>query len=124
MAALTILAAVFGFLGVALGAFGAHALSARFREQPNLGDSYRTGAQYHLLHTLALLGTAWASSQWSSGLIPAAGGLFALGIVLFSGSLYVMALTGNRKLGAITPLGGLAFLAGWTCLALGVLTSA
>ncbi|MEZ4669548.1 MAG: DUF423 domain-containing protein [Anaerolineae bacterium] len=64
---------------------------------------------------------AWAASQWTSSLIPLAGWLFLLGIILFSGSLYVMALTGKRWLGAITPLGGLAFLAGWACLALGAL---
>ena len=118
----TIIAGLLGFLGVAFGAFGAHALAARFKDQPNLEASYKTGAQYHLYHALALLGTAWASTQWSSGLITAAGWLFLLGTILFSGSLYALALTGNRKLGAITPLGGLAFLAGWLCLALGALS--
>ena len=119
----TILAAILGFLGVALGAFGAHALAPRFAGQPNLEASFKTGAQYHMYHALALLGVAWASSQWNSGLLAVAGWLFALGIVLFSGSLYALAFTGNRKLGAITPLGGLAFLVGWAALALGVLTA-
>ena len=122
-ATFTILGAIFGFLGVALGAFGAHALSARFAEHPKLEASFKTGAQYHLYHALALFGVAWASSQWESGLLVIAGWLFALGIVLFSGSLYALALTGNRKLGAITPLGGLAFLGGWAALALGVVTA-
>lgn len=116
-----VLAAVSGFIGVALGAFGAHALAARFKDKPNLESNFKTAVQYQFYHTLALLGVAWASGKWTSGLIPAAGWLFVLGMVLFSGSLYALSLTGNRKLGAITPLGGLAFLAGWACLALGVL---
>jgi uncharacterized membrane protein YgdD (TMEM256/DUF423 family) len=122
-ATFTILAAILGFLGVALGAFDEHALSSRFADQPRLEANYRTGAQYHLIHALAVFGVAWANSQWNSGLLVIAGWLFVLGIVLFSGSLYEMALTGNRKLGAITPLGGLAFLGGWLCLALGVVSA-
>ncbi len=116
-----LLAAVSGFLGVALGAFGAHALTARFKDKPNLEANFKTAVQYHMYHGLALFGVAWASDKWASGLIPLGGWLFVLGTVLFSGSLYALSLTGNRKLGAITPLGGLAFLAGWACLALGVL---
>lgn len=122
-ATFTILAAILGFLSVALGAFGAHALSARFEQHPNLEASFKTGAQYHMYHALALLAVGWASGQWDSGLLTIAGWLFVLGIVLFSGSLYAMALTGVRRLGAITPLGGLAFLGGWALLALGVLAA-
>lgn len=113
-ATFTILAGIFGFLGVALGAFGAHALASRWVDTPNLEAAFKTGVQYHMVHALALIGIAWAGTQWpGSGLLTAAGWLFVLGIVLFSGSLYAMALTGNRRLGAITPLGGLAFLGGW-----------
>ena len=116
-----IVAAIMGFLGVAIGAFGAHSLAAHFKANPSAEPNFKTGVQYHFYHTLALLGVAWASGRWTSSLIPLAGWLFVLGIVLFAGSLYLLALTGNRKLGAITPLGGLAFLAGWLCLILGVL---
>jgi uncharacterized membrane protein YgdD (TMEM256/DUF423 family) len=115
-----ILASIAGFLGVAIGAFGAHSLAKHFAAYPEVEPSFKTGVQYHLYHALGLLGVAWASGRWSSGLIPLSGYLFVLGIILFSGSLYALALTRNRKLGAITPLGGLAFLAGWLCLILGV----
>jgi uncharacterized membrane protein YgdD (TMEM256/DUF423 family) len=117
----TVLASIAGFLGVALGAFGAHSLSAYFKKYPDLEPTFKTGVQYHLYHALALFGVAWASGQWTSRLIPLAGYLFVLGIVLFSGSLYALVFTRQRKLGAITPLGGLAFLAGWLCLMLGAL---
>jgi uncharacterized membrane protein YgdD (TMEM256/DUF423 family) len=120
-ATFTVLAAITGFLGVALGAFGAHSLSAYFKDKPHLEANFKTGVQYHFYHGLALLGVAWASGRWSSSLIPLAGWLFLLGIILFSGSLYLLSLTGKRWLGAVTPFGGLAFLAGWACLALGVL---
>jgi len=116
-----IVAAVMGFLAVAIGAFGVHSPSAHFQAHPELESTLKTGVQYHFYHTLALLGVAWASGRWTSSLIPLAGWFFVLGIILFSGSLYALVLTANRKLGAITPLGGLAFLAGWACLLLGVL---
>jgi uncharacterized membrane protein YgdD (TMEM256/DUF423 family) len=115
-----ILASIAGFLGVAIGAFGAHSLTKHFAANPEVEPSFKTGVQYHFYHMLALLGVAWASGRWSSYLIPISGYLFLLGIILFSGSLYALALTRNRKLGAITPLGGLAFLAGWLCLIFGV----
>jgi uncharacterized membrane protein YgdD (TMEM256/DUF423 family) len=117
----TALAAIFGFLSVALGAFGAHSLERYFEQHPGREGTFKTGVQYHQIHALALLGVAWASGRWSSGLIPAAGYLFALGILLFSGSLYLLSVTNRRWLGAITPLGGLAFLAGWACLLIGSL---
>lgn len=116
-----VLAAINGFLGVALGAFAAHSLAAYFSDKPRLEANFKTGVQYHFYHVLALLGVAWASSQWTSSLIALAGWLFLLGIILFSGSLYVLSLTGKRWLGAITPLGGLAFLVGWILLGLGAL---
>lgn len=114
-------AAVMGFLGVGLGAFGSHALSAHFEANPDLEPIFRTATQYHMVHTLALLAVAWAVTHWSSALLPWAGYLFIAGVVIFSGSLYVLSLTGIRWLGAITPLGGVAFLAGWALLAVGVL---
>src|SRR5258705_12599414 len=81
-----IVAAIMGFLGVAIGAFGAHSLAAHFKANPNAESSFKTGVQYHFYHALALLGVAWASGRWSSGLIPLAGWLFVLGTVLFAGS--------------------------------------
>ena len=106
-------------LGVVIGAFGAHGLRSSL-DAYSLGV-YETGVQYHFYHALAILGVAFATRDFSSSLIPLSGWLFLLGIILFSGSLYVLSLTGKRWLGAITPLGGLAFLAGWVCLALGAL---
>lgn len=111
-----LLAAFYGLTGVALGAFAAHGLKSR------LGTDYlavfQTGVQYQLLHALALFGVALLSLHAPSRLLAAAGGLFALGVVLFSGSLYLLTLTGIGKLGIITPFGGAAFLAGWICLML------
>jgi len=112
----TVLGAVFAGLGVAAGAFGAHALRESLTDDRL--DVFKTGAQYQLLHALALFAVAWACTRWPGGLTTAAGWLFVAGIILFSGSLYVLAVTGIKWLGAITPLGGLCFLAGWVCLAL------
>ena len=110
------LAAFFGFTGVALGAFAAHGLKNRLSEQ--YLAIFHTGVTYQLVHTLALLGVALLATQTQSRLVIWAGVNFALGIVLFSGSLYVLTLTGVSKLGIITPIGGLAFLVGWLCLGL------
>ena len=107
--------AIAGLLGVAIGAFGAHAL--RDRLAPDLLAIFETGVRYHFYHALALLAAAYAAGRWPEGSAGAAGWLFIAGIGLFSGSLYVLALTGVRWLGAITPLGGLAFIAGWALLA-------
>jgi uncharacterized membrane protein YgdD (TMEM256/DUF423 family) len=113
-----LLASLAGFSGVALGAFGAHGLKARLASKPD-GEQrlawWQTGAQYHLAHALAigLAAVRPSAVQHGSALAP---WLFLVGIALFSGSLYTMALTGIRKLGAVTPLGGLAFLAGWVAL--------
>jgi uncharacterized membrane protein YgdD (TMEM256/DUF423 family) len=111
------LGAASAFISVAAGAFGAHAL--RQRLEPDLLAVFETGARYQMYHALALLAVAWAATRWPGTLVTWAGWLFVLGTVLFSGSLYVLALSGIRWLGAITPLGGLAFLAGWLCLVLG-----
>jgi uncharacterized membrane protein YgdD (TMEM256/DUF423 family) len=110
------LGALAGLTGVALGAFGAHALRARL--QPEMLTVFETGVRYQLYHALALVATALILGRFNGKLIVAAGWLFTAGIVLFSGSLYALALTGVSALGAITPIGGLAFLLGWACLAL------
>ncbi len=103
-----------GFLGVAAGAFGAHALRGRL--SPDLLEVFRTGAHYQMLHALALVACGWAAERFPGRAVRIAGGAFAVGIVLFSGSLYLLALTGIRALGAVTPLGGLGFLVGWGAL--------
>jgi len=109
------LGSLFALLGVLAGAFGAHALRGSLT--PDLSAIFETAVRYQLVHALALLATAWACVRWPGVAANAAGALFSVGIVLFSGSLYLLALTGMRGLGAITPLGGLAFIAGWGCLA-------
>jgi uncharacterized membrane protein YgdD (TMEM256/DUF423 family) len=112
------LAAANGFLAVLLGAFGAHALRGRLAELPDGArrlEWWQTATTYHLVHALAL-GLAALVVQKSGTPATAAGWSFLAGILLFSGSLYVMTLTGLRALGAVTPLGGLAFLAGWALL--------
>lgn len=102
-------------LAVAFGAFGAHGLSTRL--SPEMLQIWETGARYQMYHALALLAVAFAAGTLPTSSLPGwAGGLFIAGTVLFSGSLYVLALTGRLWMGAITPLGGLAFLAGWACL--------
>ncbi len=106
------------FIAVAAGAFGAHALRSRL--SPELLAAFETGARYQMYHALALLAVAWAVTRWPVPAVRAAGWLFVAGTVIFSGSLYLLALTGTRTVGAVTPLGGLAFLAGWLALAVGV----
>lgn len=110
------LAAVFLFAAVALGAFGAHALKAKLT--PDLMAVYQTAVQYHFWHALGLLAVgALLAQKPESGALAAAGWLLVAGLVLFSGSLYALALTGARGLGAVTPFGGAAFLAAWAALA-------
>ena len=104
-----------GFLGVMLGAFGAHALKGRLDAE--LLATFEIGVRYQMYHALALLAVGWAATRWPGAAVTASGWLFVAGTVIFSGSLYALALSGARWLGAITPLGGLAFLAGWLCLA-------
>jgi uncharacterized membrane protein YgdD (TMEM256/DUF423 family) len=106
-------AGIAGFLGVALGAFGAHLLKSRL--SPDLLAIWQTGVLYHLIHAAALLALA-LYGRVSGSDIRFGAAAFALGILIFSGSLYALCLTGVRALGAVTPLGGLAFLAGWAWL--------
>ena len=106
--------ALLGLIGVALGAFGAHFLKARL--SADMLAVFETGVRYHLIHAVALLTVAALADRVSDRLLATAGWLFASGIVLFSGSLYVLALTGITTFGAVTPFGGIAFLVGWACL--------
>jgi len=109
-----LLSAFAGFSGVAMGAFAAHGLKSRL--SADYLAVFQTGTHYQLIHALALLGVAILALIAPGRLINLAGGFFAVGIVLFSGSLYALTLSGIAKLGIITPFGGLAFLAGWACL--------
>lgn len=116
------LAATIGALAVVLGAFGAHGLKSRVEAgtlDPALLEAFKTGVQYHFYHALAMLAVGCAGGAlWQARGPGWAVWLWLAGIVLFSGSLYVMTLTGMRWLGAITPIGGVAFIAGWVALAL------
>jgi uncharacterized membrane protein YgdD (TMEM256/DUF423 family) len=103
-------------IAVAAGAFGAHGLRARLT--PDLLAVFETGARYQMYHAFGLMAAAWAVTRWPGPWPVRAGWLFLVGTLLFSGSLYALALSGLRWLGAVTPLGGAAFLAGWACLLL------
>jgi uncharacterized membrane protein YgdD (TMEM256/DUF423 family) len=111
-----LIGALCGVVGVTLGAFGAHGLRSRL--SPDMLAVFETGVRYHMYHALAILGVAIiADRMQASRLVLVSGWLFLAGIVLFSGSLYLLATTGVRALGAVTPLGGVAFLLAWACLA-------
>ena len=109
-----LIGALAAFLGVAFGAFGAHALRARL--SPEALAVFETGVRYQMYHAFAVLIVALALVHLDGWAVRAAGWLFTIGIVLFSGSLYAVAFTGIRTFGAITPIGGVAFLAGWLLL--------
>lgn len=112
-----LIGSVLGLLGVAIGAFGAHALRSRL--SPEMQAIFETGVRYHMYHVFALLIVAAAIGQAGPArLLVVSGWSFMAGIVIFSGSLYALALTGTTTLGAITPIGGLGFIVGWGCLAL------
>ncbi|MFN8374158.1 MAG: DUF423 domain-containing protein [Anaerolineae bacterium] len=122
---LIFLAALLGFVGVGLGAFGAHGLAAYFAANPDSANTYHTATQYHMYHVLALLAVALLEMLRTYAGVPLqerwlryAGWLFVTGIVLFSGSLYVLAVFQLRFMGAIAPLGGVAFLLGWVFVGL------
>ena len=106
--------AIAAFIGVALGAFGAHTLKNRL--SPDMLNIFEVGVRYHMYHALGLLAVAWAISRWPENNLNAAGWAFIVGIIIFSGSLYILSIFGIRWLGAITPIGGLAFLIGWAIL--------
>ena len=113
-----LLGALFAFLGVAAGAFGAHSLKAVLSSE--MLAVFETAVRYQMYHAFALLAVGWAGTQSQQPSVRLAGWMFVLGIVLFSGSLYGLSFSGSRWLGAITPLGGVAFLAGWALLAWGL----
>ena len=104
----------FFFIAVALGAFGAHSLKTKI--SADMLNIFEVGVRYQMYHALALFAVAWAATRWPEANLNAAGWAFIIGIVIFSGSLYLLSFTGIRGLGAITPIGGLAFLAGWAIL--------
>lgn len=112
---LFVLGSVLGGLAVIFGAFAAHGL--RNTLSANDLATFEVGVRYHMYHALGLLAAAWAAGRWESPTALAAGWFFLAGIVLFSGSLYLLVLTGPRWLGAVTPLGGVSFLVGWALLA-------
>ena len=104
-----------GLLTVAAGAFGAHALQSRLDARAM--EIFQTAVRYQMLHAVALLAVAWASTRWPGLAVRVGGFAFVVGLVIFCGSLYALALGAPRWLGATTPLGGVAFLVGWGCLA-------
>lgn len=110
-----LIGALAAFLGVAFGAFGAHALRARL--SPEMLAVFETGARYQMYHALAIIAVGLILGRMDGWMVRTAGWMFTAGIVLFSGSLYALALTGVKTFGAVTPLGGLAFLIGWALLA-------
>lgn len=115
---------ILGFLAVTFGAFGAHGLQklvAGVEGASQRLEWWRTGASYHLAHALALAVAAWLAGRGAGGAASTAGVCFTGGVLLFSGSLYAMALGAPRWLGAVTPLGGLLFLAGWSAVVVGAL---
>ena len=104
----------FALIAVITGAFAAHTLKPKL--SPDMFQVFEVAVRYQMYHALGLIAVAWAASQWSGQLITASGWLFVAGIVIFSGSLYILSLTGVRWLGAVTPIGGVAFIIGWGCL--------
>ena len=106
------------FVGVALGAFAAHALKNRL--DADLLVTFEVGVRYQMYHAFALLAVGWAHTRWPGAVLTASGWLFVFGTILFSGSLYALSLSGARWLGVVTPIGGIALLAGWLCLALAI----
>lgn len=111
---LFVIGSLSGFLGVALGAFGSHGLRSRLSAE--MLKVWETAVQYQMLHALALLAVVFAAQRFPNGPWQAAGWCFVAGTILFSGSLYALSISGIRKLGAITPIGGLLFLVGWVLL--------
>ena len=111
-----VLGALLGGLGVAAGAFGAHALETRLA--PDRLELFELAARYQMIHALALIAAAWAAERWPSGLATAAGWLLFVGVLIFCGTIYALAFGAPRVLGAVTPIGGLSLIVGWLLLAL------
>lgn len=114
MKVFAMMAGILGAIGVAAGAFGAHGLEGKV--EPRLLEVFETAARYQMYHALALLGVAWIAGQTQSTAASVAGWSFIIGVLIFSGSLYLMTFTGMRWLGAITPIGGTALIVGWIAL--------
>lgn len=112
-----IIAAGSAFIAVAAGAFGAHGLRGQL--DADLLAAFEIGVRYQMYHALALMGISFACTRWPGKLIHAGGWLLIIGSIFFSGSLYLLSLTGMKGLGAMTPVGGMLLLAGWLCLAVG-----
>jgi uncharacterized membrane protein YgdD (TMEM256/DUF423 family) len=110
--------AILAALAVAAGAFGAHLLASRL--PPDRLATWETAARYHMYHSLALIAAGLIADRWPSPVLTAAAWLFLAGILIFAGTVYALALGGPRWLGAITPLGGFAFIAGWVLVAIAV----
>jgi uncharacterized membrane protein YgdD (TMEM256/DUF423 family) len=110
-----LIAAVLGFFGVALGAFGAHGLQARL-EANGRTETFETATRYHLIHAVAMMGMAWVANILPNRIVAWAGGLMTAGTVIFSGSLYLLAIFNIGMMGAVAPIGGAALLGGWACL--------
>jgi uncharacterized membrane protein YgdD (TMEM256/DUF423 family) len=116
-----IVGATLAFFAVAFGAFGAHGLKDRLSADDL--KTYETAARYHMYHALALLAVAYAAQRFGGSLVTASGWLLLAGTLIFSGSLYVLAISGIKILGAVAPIGGACLLAGWACLALAAFRS-
>ena len=110
-----VIGALFALLGVAAGALGSHTLKSRMDAE--MLSIFEVGVRYQMYHAFALIAAAWAQAKWPSRIGATGGWLFVAGTVLFSGSLYLLSAGGFRWLGAMTPLGGLSFMAGWACIA-------
>jgi uncharacterized membrane protein YgdD (TMEM256/DUF423 family) len=113
--------AVLALLGVAAGAFGAHALQTRIA--PERLNTFEVAVRYQMYHALALIAVGWATTRWQAGAVTTAGWLFVAGTLIFSGAVYALALGGPRWMGAVAPIGGMSLMAGWALLAWGVLRS-
>lgn len=112
-----VIAAILGFLAVGIGAFGAHALEAHFIANPNRQPTYETAVQYQMFHVVGLIAVAWLDGQKPNRLLKTAGWFFLAGTILFSGSLYVLAVFQISAMGAVAPFGGTSFMIGWGLLA-------
>jgi uncharacterized membrane protein YgdD (TMEM256/DUF423 family) len=114
-----VIGALSAFIAVAAGAYGSHGLKGRLT--PEMMGVFEVGVRYQMYHALALIGVSFASAQWPGSLVTASGWLFLAGTILFSGSIYLLCLTGSKLYGPITPIGGGMLMIGWLCLAIGAL---
>lgn len=111
-----LIAAVIAALGVGIGAFGAHGLRVHFEANPTLEPTFETASQYHLIHALGLFVAAWVNSRWPGRWATWGAWLLLVGVLFFSGSLYLLSLFNLRVMGAVAPIGGTALILGWLCL--------